>query len=217
MSTFLSLYLQQVSGNPVGKTPRTLQDVVARRVELDSYAAQTEIDTPFTPRIIWRLAWLSVRQVQLVATIMPDRLVVAACNRYVQHLMDFAGWLHRDLPNDVPEPGLLSRYFTESAEFWTELRDLLLRDGTPPLEWMDNDVTTLLWIRFCIFYSCASITQQGRKRSRRELAEILANAVDQAPNPNTLRLRTAPVIERELVHADHWAALCARRPTSAGR
>lgn len=216
MSTSLTQYLQRVSGNPVGKTPRTLQDVVARRVELDAYAASTEIDTPFTPRVVWRLAWLSVRQVQLVATILPDPQVMTACDGYVQHLMDFAAWLCRDLPNDTPEPGLLSRYFAESVEFWGALQAVLARNATEPLEWMEQDVTTLLWIRFCTFYCCASVTRQGRMRSRRELAEILADAVEQAPNPNTLRLRTAPLIERELEHADQWAALCARRRPTAG-
>jgi hypothetical protein len=212
MSTFLAQYLQRVSGNPIGKIPRTLQDVIARRVELDTYAANTEIDTPFTPRIVWRLAWLSVRQVQMVATILPDRDVVTHCNGYVQHLIDFAAWLRRDLPNDTPEPGLLSQYFAESAGFWSELHDMLVRSNMQPLEWMEHQVTTLLWIRFSTFYCCASITQQGRPRSRRELAEILARAVEQSPNLNTLRLRTAPLIEREFAHADRWAALCANQP-----
>jgi len=211
MSKSLTQYLEGVSGNPIGKVPRTLQDVAARRVELDGYAANSEVDTPFTPRIVWRLAWLSVRQVQLVATILPDPQVMMACNGYVQRLMDFAGWLHRDLPNDTPEPGLLSQYFAESAEFWSELQDMLARSNTEPLEWMEHHVNTLLWIRFSTFYCCASSTQQGRQRSRRELAEILAKAVEQAPNPNTLRLRTAPQIEREFEHADRWAAVCASR------
>lgn len=216
MSTFLAQYLHRVSGNPIGKIPSTLQDVVARRAELDAYAASTEIDTPFTPRVVWRLAWLSLRQVQLVPTILPDPQVVTACNGYARQLMDFAAWLNRDLPNDEPEPGLLSRYFAESAAFWGELQDMLTRITTEPLEWLEQDVATLLWIRFSIFYCCASVTQQGRQRSRRELAEILAEAIDQAPNPNTLRLRTAPLIEREFEHADRWAALCARRPPAAG-
>jgi len=212
MSTFLAQYLQRVSGNPIGKIPSTLQDVVARRAELDAYAASTEIDTPFTPRIVWRLAWLSVRQVQLVASVLPDPRIVTACNGYVQQLMDFAAWLHRDLHNDEPMPGLLSRYFAESAAFWGALQNMLAQTTSEPLEWLEQDVATLMWIRFSIFYCCASVTQQGRQRSRRELAEILSQAVDQAPNPNTLRLRTAPLIEREFEHADQWAALCSRRP-----
>lgn len=215
MSTSLTQYLLRVSKHPIGNAPRTLQEVVARRVDLDAYAARTEIDTPFTPRVVWRLAWLSARQVQLVATIFPDPQVVTACNGYVQQLMDFAAWLYRDMANDTPEPGLLSRHFAESAEFWSELQALLARTGTGPLEWLEQDVATLLWIRFCTFYCCASVTRQGRMRSRREVAEILAEAVDLAPNPNTLRLRTAPLIERELEHADHWAALCANRPSTA--
>jgi len=211
MSTTLTQYLKRVAKNPIGKVPRTLQDVVDRRVELDSYAARTEVDTPFTPRVVWRLAWLSVRQVQLVATILPDPQIVAACHGYVQQLIDFARWLHRDLPNDTPRPGLLSRYFAESAAFWGELQARLPSSDAEPLEWMEQDVTTLLWIRFSTFYCCASVTQQGRQRSRRELAEILAEADDQVSNPTTLRLRTAPLIEREFEHADRWAALCARR------
>lgn len=214
MPNFLDSYLQRATTEPVNAPPRTLQDVIARRVTLDGYAAEAERDSPFPARMVWRLAWLSVRQVQLVPTLLPDPEAGAECSRYTAQLMDFAAWLYRDLPHDTPQPGILSSYFQESFEFWRSLGEVVNRRGSESLEWLEHDVAALLWIRLCTIYCCFSVTQQGRMRTRRALAEILARALEQGANPNTLRLRTVPAIERELTSGDGWAAQCAKRPTA---
>jgi hypothetical protein len=207
----LEEYIRGVASNPIGQTPRTLQDVVDRRIALDRYAADTLIDTRFTPRVVWRLAWLSFRQVQLVPPLLPHSRITDLCKTYADHLVDWAGKLNRAFPADTPEPRILRQYFAESVDFWSALNDLVDAIQVGPLGWTERDVASLLWIRLCVFYTCASITQQGRPRSRREIAEILTRALAGYSSPTSIRLRVAPAIERDLKLADRWAEFCSAR------
>jgi hypothetical protein len=212
----IDAYIRSVASEPVGHVPRTLEDVMSRRIKLDAYATDTTGDTRFTPRVVWRLAWLSLRQLQLIPTLLPDARVTAACAAYSEHLIAFAGRLNRELPHDAPQPKILRQYFAESADFWRSLEALVQRIGVGRLEWIERDVASLLWIRLCIFYACVSVTQPGRLRSRREIAEILANALTEFTSATSIRLRVAPAIERDLELADRWADLCGARWRSGG-
>lgn len=212
----IEAYIREVASDPVGQIPRSLEDVISRRVKLDGYAADTTGDSRFTPRIVWRLAWLCLRQLQLIPPLLPDARVIAACTEYSEHLIAFAGRLNRELPHDSPQPGILRQYFAESADFWRSLEALVNRNRVGRLDWIDRDVASLLWIRLCIFYSSASVTHQGRARSRREIADILTKALAGLSSPTSIRLRVAPAIERDLEFADRWADLCGARWCSGG-
>jgi hypothetical protein len=210
-SMVLEDFIRDAARHPTGQTPQTLQDVADRRINLDSHAATATRNDLFTPRIVWRLRWLSMRQVQLIPALLPLPRVVAACQDYTDALCESVGRLYRELPHDRPQPMILAQYFAESVDFWKVLSRQLNHLEIEPLHWIERDVEALLWIRLCTFYACATVTRSGRARSRREVSDILANALTDLATPNTIRLRIAPAIDRDLKTADRWAAFCAVR------
>jgi len=202
----LADYVKRASRISVGHQPSTVQAFVARQAALSRMNLETPPAERVRSRIMWRLAWLTLRSLLLIPSRLGEESVVALCEAYMTELRAYARARRAD-----PEPlalreGILRTSTEIDCRYWGLMADRIEQLSLPPLQWLDRDKEELLWIRFCGLSAVAAWTLEGRQRSRREIAEIMAAAAIGPENATTIRLRLLPEVDEALQSADRWAA-----------
>jgi hypothetical protein len=202
----LAAYVKRTSRFSVGSEPRTVQAYVARQAALSRQNLENPPAERVGSRIMWRLTWLELRAVLLIPSRLGEESVADLCETYMTDLRAYARARHAD-----PEPltlrkGILSMAMEIDSRHWSLISDRIERLKLPPLAWLDRDMEELLWIRFCSLSAIAAWTLEGRERSRREVAEIMAAAGIGPESATTIRLNLLPEVDQALQSADRWAA-----------
>lgn len=196
--------------------PLTLQEVVRVRIELDSQELANAGDIALPPEVAWRSAWLRHRQVLLIPSLVAEDRVIELCNRYAQYLRRYAHEMSTLTVSSATASGLVRPLLAATRDFWLALDDRLQELGAPPLHWLDEDAAQIAWIRLCSLYLATCFTAEGRRRSRREIASVLASSGLSPASANSIRLRILPRLERDMEVADAWSEqstrLCRRPP-----